>query len=149
MSAAVEIQRAVYDKLRTSSALASLLASDPNGGSPSAPAVFDHVPQSATPESAAAFPYVVLGAMTEAEFDTSDQVGRETTLTIHTWSRKRGLNEVKTIMDAIKSVLHDGTLAISGETFVFCFQDFAEAMLDPDGMTRHGAQRFRIVTQGH
>lgn len=149
MSAAVEIQRAIYDALRVDGTLASLLASDPNAGSPSAPAVFDHVPQAATPETASDFPYLVLGATTEAEFDTSDQVGRETTLTIHSWSRARGLKELKTIMDATKSVLHDMSLAISGETFVYCFQDFAETMLDPDGMTRHGVQRFRIATQGH
>lgn len=149
MSASVEIQRAVYTALRFNAPLVSLLATDPNAGSPTAAAVFDHVPQSATPEDAEAFPYVVLGAETQAEFDTDDQVGRETTMTIHTWSRARGLKETKEIMDAIKSVLHDATLSISGETFVLCLQEFAEAMVDPDGMTRHGVQRFRIITQGH
>jgi hypothetical protein len=149
MSAAVEIQRAIYNALRNDASVAGLLAVDPNAGSPTMPAVFDHVPQSATPEAATSFPYVALGATTEGEFDTDDQVGRETTFTIHTWSRKRGLNELKQVMDAIKSMLHNGTLTVSGETFVFCYQDFAETMLDPDGMTRHGVQRFRIVTQGH
>jgi hypothetical protein len=146
VGASLNLQAAIYTALRGDATLTSLLA--PASGSPSASSIFDHVPQSSTGESLVPFPYVVIGDTTEAEFDTDDQTGRESTITLHAWSRYLGMGQVKNVMDQIKVVLHNKPLSVSGENVIYCYWEFAEVFRDPDGITRHGVTRFRIVTQG-
>jgi hypothetical protein len=44
-------------------------------------------------------------------------------------------------------LLHRGTLAGTGFTFVNLENEFNEIFSDPDGLTYHGIQRYRVVTQ--
>jgi hypothetical protein len=143
--AALEIQRTIYETLRADVALTELLADNEfTTGS----AVYDFAPQVDASENSAKFPYVTIGEATEAEFDTDDTVGRESTITLHSWSRTRGASEIKRVMDAIKAALHDADLTVAGEHVVLSLVEFAEVLQDPDGRTLHGVQRLRIVTQG-
>ena len=128
------LQQALFAALSADATLQGML------GSPAR--VFDHVPQDS------AFPYVVIGEATSGPFDGKTENGMEQTLTIHAWSRYRGLKEVKQIMAAVTASLDDQALAISGHTLVLLRFEFAATFLDPDGMTRHGVQRFRALTQG-
>lgn len=123
MSAELEIQKAIY------SALDSAL---------SVP-VYDDVPDNA------AAPYVVIGADTLVAFDTDDGSGFEATLTIHSWSVYRGRKEIKELQGAIYDALHRAELSISGYNFLGCDSEFSESLLEADGVTRHGVQRFRIL----
>lgn len=93
-------------------------------------------------------PYVRIGELTGTEWDTDNSLGRETTLTVHSWSEYRGMKELLEIMDKIKLALHNVNLVVTGEIFVLCFWEFSETMLDSDGLTRHGVQRFRLITEG-
>jgi len=95
-----------------------------------------------------ACPYVRIGEFTGIEWDTDNSLGRETTITIHIWSDYRGMKELVEMMDKIKLALHNVNLTITGEVCVLCFLEFSESMLDSDGLTRHGVQRFRIITEG-
>lgn len=142
----VETLRAVFCTLNADSDVTTLLADHAYLSGDKA--IYDDVPQSRTPESAAEFPYVVVGDLTQIPFDADDFNGREMTLTIHTFSRYRGAREANSVMDAIKEALHDQTLGIAGETPVLTLWEYAEILRDPDGLTRHGVQRFRIITQG-
>lgn len=146
MGASVELQKAVVAKLFATAAVTSQLAA--HAFSAGKKAIYDDVPQAASPESVFAFPYVVVGDTTEIPFDADDFVGRESTITIHSFSRYRGKKEVKTIMDAVKAALHEQPLAVTGETTILVHFDFAEIVPDPDGRTRHGVQRFRVITVG-
>ena len=146
MGAAASIQQAIFNALRGDSTLVALLASQ--AGSPSVPGIYDHVPQNTAGESVAPFPYLVIGDTTDAEFDTDDIIGRESTITLHAWSRYLGMQQLKNIMDQVKAVLHNQPLAVTGEHVVYVFWEFAETFRDPDGKTRHGVTRFRITTQG-
>lgn len=146
MPTAFEIQKAVFGKLDGTAALTALLAA--HAFTVGKKAIYDDVPQADKSEKDTAFPFVVIGDTTEIPFDTDSSNGRESTLTIHSYSRYRGKKELKDVMDAIKAALHDATLVVSGELFVFCFWEFAETMPDPDGRTRHGVQRFRLLTDG-
>jgi len=128
------LQQALFAALSADATLQGML------GSPAR--VFDHVPQDS------AFPYVVIGEATSGPFDGKTENGMEQTLTIHAWSRYRGLKEVKQIMAAVTASLDDQALAISGHTLVLLRFELAATFLDPDGMTRHGVQRFRALTQG-
>lgn len=147
MSAALAIQQAVYALLRGDSTLRGLLAVDALEGSPTAPAVYDHVPQADAPEDSAEFPYIVIGDDTAAQFDTDDVDGQETTITLHVWDRRRGRKRVKQVLDAVYGALHDVSLSISGQHHVLCLWEYSETVPDPDVLVQHAVTRFRILTQ--
>ena len=127
------LQQAVYSALTGDPAVQGLL------GNPAR--VFDHVPQGS------AFPYLVIGEVSVTPFDTKTEAGLDQRLTIHTWSRYRGRKETKDIMAAVLAVLDGQSLAVSGHTLVLLGFEFATAVVDDDGLTRHGVQRFRALTQ--
>ena len=128
-----ELQKSAYTTLRADSALQAFI------GNPAR--VHDHVPQDS------AFPYVVIGEATAREFDGKTEDGMEQTVTLHTWSRDRGLKETKEIMAAVVDALDQVALTVTGHTLVLLRFEFSDTFLDPDGLTRHGVQRFRAVTQ--
>lgn len=107
--------------------------------------VYDHVPQPADGGDAQNFPYVAIGDDTAIDWDTDTSDGWEITLTIHAWSRARGRLEVKALQGEIWSALHRHDLDVPGYNTIFCYGEFSETILEPDGLTRHGVQRFRIV----
>jgi hypothetical protein len=119
-----DIQAAIIDRLATV-------------GTP----VYDHVPQDT------AFPYIVVGDDTSIPFDTDDSIGSETTCTIHVWSQYRGRKQVKDIMGAVYAALHRASFAITDGALIECASEFAESFLDPDGLTRHGVIRFRLIVE--
>lgn len=127
------LQQAVHAALSGDATLQGLL------GVPAR--VFDHVPPGS------GFPYLVLGEATSAPFDGKTEDGMTQTLTIHTWSRYRGLKETKEIMAAVAAVLDDASLTVAGHTLTLLRFEFGATFLDADGLTRHGVQRFRAVTQ--
>ena len=130
------VQVAVKTALQNNAAFGTLV-----GGTGTLARIYDHVDQ------ASAFPYVTLGDTTALPFDTKDKTGMEQTFTVHVWSRYRGRKEAQDIMAAAYGVLHRGTLTVTGHTFVNSEWEFSETFEDPDGLTKHGVSRYRIVTQ--
>ncbi len=128
------LQAAVLAALRGHGALTALLAGGADG-------VRDHVPQGT------AYPYVVIGEAKTKDFDTKTEQGMEQTLTIHSWSQYQGMMEVKQIMAEVTAALDRQSLALTGHRLVLLRFEFSETMLDPDGLTRHGVQRFRALTE--
>jgi len=124
-----DIQKAIYAKLTGSTSLMALVSG-----------VFDHVP----PKQA--MPYIVIGDDTAIDYDTDNSVGVEATCTIHIWSDYRGRSEAKKIMAAIYSLMHRQPMAIAGLTVIDVQCEYQEVGVDPDGLTRHGVMRFRVVT---
>lgn len=109
--------------------------------------IFDTAPFLPEGAPGTTFPYVVMGNDTAAPFDTDDQVGSEITVTLHFWSRASGFNQVKTIMQAAYDRLNRATLSKTGYSVLDCLHEFSEAMDDPDGVTKHGIQRYRLTIQ--
>lgn len=140
MSFAHRIQAAVYARLRTYAPLTAMLAphADPQVGGA---AIYDDVPQGA------AFPYVTIGEDTLVEWDTDTELGAEATITLHTWSRQRGRAETKALQGHIYDALHRYALPVTGMHLIECKWEMSESFLDPDGHTRHGVMRFRLVLQ--
>jgi hypothetical protein len=134
MNAELELQKAIYDVLSNDYALGQLVTG-----------VYDSVPQAADAGSDLPFPFVTIGDDTAIDWDTDTSVGKEATLTIHSWSRYRGRSEVKQIQGAIYEALHLSNLSVVGYTTVLCLSEFSESLVDPDGLTRHGVQRFRVI----
>lgn len=127
------LQQAVFAALSGDSALKALI------GDPAR--VFDHVPAQSE------FPYIAIGEVSASDWNTKTDSGMEQTLTIHTWSRARGMSETKRIMAAVVNTLDQAPLAVTSHTLVLIRFEFARTLLDPDGLTRHGVQRFRAFTQ--
>jgi len=121
----LDIQAAIYTRL------ASVLSVD----------VWDDVPQQ--PE----FPYVVIGDDTAVDWSADAYIGTDATLTIHVWSRQSGRSETKAIQQEIDEALNRFELVVDGLDVVTLHREFSQTMLDPDGRTRHGVQRFRLL--GH
>lgn len=125
------VHQAVYQALVDSAGVGALIGDR----------IYDEVPQ-----GAATFPYVVIGEATALPFDGQTLDGMEQTLTLHIWSRYPGQKEAKQIMAAVAAALDDRALSVSGHTLVNLRFEFSEVFTDEDRKTRHGVQRYRIVT---
>ena len=127
-------QKAVYALLAAHAPLLALLP-------PGQPAIFDHVPE-ATP-----FPYIVIGDIAARPFDTQATQGHDITLQLHSYSRSRGMKEAEALMTAMFDALHRMDFAIEGQSLIYCAATESECRLEADGETRHGLQRFRLITE--
>ena len=141
------VYSALFTRLTGYAPLTAQLASHNYGGGMTLPAIYDDVPQAADGAVTSAFPYVRIGAFIRDENDTDTELGFTGTLTIHTWSRGAGMKQAEAIMDAIYDALHFYNLIVTGYGVSTIHQEFAEIMLDSDGKTRHGVQRFRIILE--
>ena len=109
--------------------------------------LFDTAPYLPEGAPSTSFPYVVMGNDTAVAFDTDDQLGATITVSLHFWSRAEGFNQVKTIMQAAYDRLNRAALSKAGYVVLDCLHEFSEAMTDPDGVTKHGIQRYRLTIQ--
>ncbi|MBQ0817352.1 MAG: DUF3168 domain-containing protein [Methyloceanibacter sp.] len=126
------LQRKIYQALRNSSELTSLLGGD---------RIYSQAPP------AAQFPFITLGQTVNLDWSTGTDEGAEHSLTLHVWSRADGAREVHEILEMIRTVLHDQLLALEDHYLVNLRHEFMEARLDPDGETMHGIVRYRAVTE--
>ena len=94
------LQQALFAALSASSDLTALIGSR----------IFDFVP----PDSA--FPYVILGDGSEADWSTATEDGSEHAIQVDVWSREPGHREAKQIGDVIRATLNNAALAVSGAT---------------------------------
>lgn len=126
------LQAAIHGLLASASPLTSQLAEGTNS-------IFDHVPADS------AFPYMVLGDMTERPVETQEGGGKDIALTVHCYSRYRGFHETQQILATIADVLDGADYPVAGHTLVLCDLTSSSCLLEADGTTRHGIQNFRIV----
>lgn len=129
MSAGTELQTAVYAALIADTDLMSEVSG-----------VFD-----AVPDNYDSFPYVTIGEDVLNEFDTDTTNGHNVSLTIHTWTRKAGRKQAKTIQGLIYDTLHNSTLVMTGYIMILMRQIDETTLMDPDGKTRHGVQTFNAI----
>ncbi len=111
-------------------------------------AVFDTPPFLPEAAPATTFPYCVIGNDTNRAWDTDDSRGAEVTLTLHFWSRAQGFKQCKALMDQAYGLLNRTAMTKTGYTIVDTLFEFSDVMDDPDGMTKHGVQRYRLTIQG-
>lgn len=96
------------------------------------------------------YPFIEIGESQIIPNDVSNSNGNTDTgqdefFEVHTWSRYRGKKEVKEIMGAIYTALHHTKLNVTGRQTAFSWLDDARVIDDPDGLTRHGIQTFKIT----
>jgi len=138
MSHQNEILIATIAALKADATLTGLLSS--YAGSPS---VFTHVPQ----DLGEAYPWVSIFGIESNQFDNDVTLGFDSTMTVHSWSNQRDMAEINNIKAAIYNVLHNNDLTYTGYSNVEFCQEFETTLRDPDGITLHGVQRFKIIMQ--
>jgi hypothetical protein len=99
------------------------------------------------PQDDSAFPYVTIGEDNYTFADTDTELMCNASITINTWSRYRGREEIKQMQDAIYNSLHRADLTATGYNFVTITQDSAISFYDADGITRHGVQTFNLLIE--
>lgn len=127
MSAEGELQTAIYSALNT--------------GQPAPVYSAGNVPDNASDR------YIVIGNDTMIEWDTDGRTGFEGTIVIHTWdttSGNRSFIPLKDIMGDVYNALHRAEIPLISYNAIGLDFEFSETFLDPDGLTRHGVQRFRV-----
>lgn len=129
-----DVQAGVFTRLTGTAGLTALLA----GG---AAGVRDHVPEGT------AYPYLVIGEAAARPLETQAVSGNDVTITLHSYSRGAGMKEVKAIMAKIHDALHNASFSVPNQSLVLCRCLESTAQLEGDGLTRHGVQRFQIITE--
>jgi hypothetical protein len=127
MSAAVEIQKAVFEVL---------------SGALSVP-IYDHAPQDETDQDSD-FPFVVIGEDRLDAWDTDTEDGFEVEILIHCWSRARGRLEVKQLLGQIYDALHKTKLTLNGYDGLELSYKYTSTFVEPDGYTRQGVISFTL-----
>lgn len=125
MAAEIEVQKALYLALTALSLR-----------------VYDAAPQAADGASTATFPYVEVGAIVFAEFDTSSENGFDFIARIHTRSRSGSMAECKGIQGQIYARLHCGALAITGQNTILIHRQMSDCTRVSDG-SFHGVCEYR------
>jgi hypothetical protein len=107
--------------------------------------VYDRPPQVTDPSDNSQFPYVTIGQDEAGEWGTDTETGFDVTVRVHTWSRLDFL-ELKEMQDAVYSVLHRADLDVGDYMVaVGCDETFRRSLYDPDGVTCHGVQDYRVT----
>ncbi|MBL1148201.1 MAG: DUF3168 domain-containing protein [Pseudomonadota bacterium] len=129
------VQSALYDSLCGDSQLISLLK---NG----AESIFDAVPDDA------ALPCLVMAGMRTEAFETQAGGGMKILLSLESYSRYRGMRELKMIMQAVYDHLHGkDDLLVAGHHVIDCRFLSSRTLMDEDGLTRRAVQNFEILTE--
>lgn len=91
------------------------------------------------------FPYVVW-KVDGTNDDSSDCViGSEIFFSIHVWSRVYGSVEARRIAGAVRQLLDEAPLSVTGYNLVTLNHRITRWVDDPDGLTKHGIVTFRAL----
>lgn len=103
--------------------------------------VFDTVPPTDP------YPRITIGESAELGSFADCYDGTETTITVDVWSTAPGFPEAKAIESQIRGLLHDADLELDGHLLGLIWFETAVSLRDPDGITRHIAMTFRVLSQ--
>ena len=133
MSAALELQRAVFDRLAGDAELVTLL-----GGA----RVFDGAPRNAEA------PYVHLGEVNARDWSTATETGTEVSFAVIAWSRQPGRSEALAVAARVEALLHEAALDLDGLRLVNLRHVSTETARNEKPEGRRAVVRFRAVVEG-
>lgn len=128
-SALTPVQEALFTALTADTALMAVVTG-----------VFDTVPEPTL------YPYVVIGEAIESPDNQLGQFGSRLSVTLHTWSRYRGMAETNTILNHVVRILDHAAVAIPGRTLIAIRLEQIITLRDTDPDLRHGVVRFTVET---
>lgn len=136
MNVSEELQRFLYDQLRTVPEVVTLAEGR----------VYDRVP-STKGQVTAQFPYVSFGPVNVVD-DSADCVDGEThTIQLDVWSRAVGQVECKNIVDGIRKALNRSQPELAESAVVAVNIPICQIVRDPDGLTTHGIIQVEIMVE--
>ena len=108
---------------------------------PTAPTVYDRVPQAPT---AAPMNYLTVGEDQIIDDSTTCESAWEAFVTVHGWSRAVGKGELKLMMTGVCDAL-DAAIALDGFVVVDHGLRDVRYLRDPDALTEHAVATFRYL----
>jgi hypothetical protein len=106
--------------------------------------VYDSAPQAADGGSLASWPYVEVGFISLAPFDTANSTGFDAVARIHTRSRSGSMAETKRIQGEMYDRLHRGPLAVAGYQTVTMQRELTRCDRMSDA-SFHGVCEYRVL----
>lgn len=140
----IELQTAIFDRLSANAPLQGLLSTYTYSNAVTVPAIFSHLPQT---NDNSIFPCIVIDYPLFNQNDTDTENGFDCTVLIHTWSVERTYKECADVQTAVYNSLHRAELTVSDFRFSGISCELSEVFLDPDGISHHGVQRFRVFIE--
>ncbi|KAB2700724.1 DUF3168 domain-containing protein [Ochrobactrum sp. Kaboul] len=132
-SPSLELQKALYDRLKSDPALSSIIDGR----------VYDTVPEGAE------FPYVSFGPFDELSDDAQCITGFEISIQLDVWSRSVGFPECRQVGDLVRRAVLSAEIELSDNRLVSISHRQTMTMRDPEGLTSHGIVNFvAFVEQG-
>jgi hypothetical protein len=92
------------------------------------------------------YPYATIGEFIAAPADTLLEQGADMEMTVHVWSREPGMQECQQLMAAARDALDRQRFQGGGFWWVDTVWQNGQTLREPDGLTRHGIMRFRVLT---
>lgn len=106
--------------------------------------VWDSAPQAADGGAATGYPFVEVGFISLAAFDTANSTGFDGVARIHTRSRSGSMAECKAIQGQIYGRLHRGALAVTGYQTITIQRELSRCDRMPDN-SFHGVCEYRVL----
>jgi uncharacterized protein DUF3168 len=132
---ALLVQTKIYEILCDDATLTGLLADGENS-------ILDSVQEETV------MPYITLGDDEFADWGSHTFQGIDGDISIRTWTQNRGRKKCKEIMSRIYDLLHGVDLSVTGYSTVSMRCVFLHTVVDPDGVTIQGIQRFKLLLGG-
>jgi len=92
-------------------------------------------------------PYLVIGAITTADYSTGDGDGSEHRFEIEAWTRQNGRRQAVELADAVRAALHDVGLTLDGAVLVNLRHERTVSRRAPKTALHVARLRFRAVTE--
>lgn len=128
-TATSQIQAVVYARLNGDSTLFNFLG---------VKGVFDRPPENQP------VPYITIGQDVATDASTIGHLGQEVVVELHTWTQLQGRKLSKAIMNRIDELLHHQEMTLTDFYVTAVRRQTEESLEDPDHVTYHGVQRFRV-----
>lgn len=143
MDASYELLRAVFDRLKATTAVTALV---PAGR------IYDRAPLDAQGKANAAFPYITAGPTSAIPDDVDCIKGEEITIQLDVWSSGSGeaasTVECRKICDAIKRALHDvDDFVLTTNALVTLQWELTRILPDPNPAIKHGVVQFTATIE--
>ncbi|TIN10386.1 MAG: DUF3168 domain-containing protein [Mesorhizobium sp.] len=134
-----ELQTLLYTTLRDDLGVAALVSGR----------VYDRVSRASYPSGAitATYPYISFGPHNVIDDGADCIESGEHTFQLDCWSRAVGQLECKSIVDAVKSALHERELTLTNNALVEIRVFMRRVFNDPDGLTAHGVVMVSAVVE--
>jgi hypothetical protein len=126
------LQQALFAALTGSASLTAAL-----GG----PRIYDDPPQPV------AFPHITFGPASVHDADTATERADEHSVTLIVWSRAHGRLEAHSLIDLVRTLLHDQPLPLTGHRLVNLRHEQTDVRRLRDGETTRADLHFRAFTE--